>query len=77
MRDVFGDKCQIWTRFSEAKLLYVDLNGLHDLHDISTSGYYVGEKNQYSLDGIIQNNEKSSEINNKTHVWSALTGTIP
>ena len=44
VRDVFEDKCQIWTWRSEAKLLYVDLNGLHDLHDISTSGYYEGEK---------------------------------
>ena len=38
VRDVFEDKCQIWTRLSEAKLLLVDLNGLHDLHGISTSG---------------------------------------
>ena len=44
VRDVFEDKCQIWTRCSEAKRLKVDLNGLHDLHDISTSGYYEGEK---------------------------------
>ena len=44
VRDVFEDKCQIWTRCSEAKLSYVDLNGLHDLHDISTSGYYEGKK---------------------------------
>ena len=42
--DVFEDKCQILTRFSEAKLLDVDLNGLLDLHDISTSGYYEGAK---------------------------------
>ena len=39
VRDVFENKCQIWTRCSEAKLFYADLNGLHDLHDISTSGY--------------------------------------
>ena len=45
VRDVFDDKCQIWTRCSEAKLLYVDLNGLHNLHDISTSGYYEGGTN--------------------------------
>ena len=44
VRDVFEDKCQIWTRCSEAELLLVDLNGLHDLHDISTSGYNEGEK---------------------------------
>ena len=44
-RDVFEDKCQIWTRCSEAKLFNVDLNGLHDLHDMSTSGYYEGENN--------------------------------
>ena len=42
--DVFEDKCEIWTRCSEAKLLHVELNGLQDLHDISTSGYYEGEK---------------------------------
>ena len=36
VRDVFEDKCQIWSRFSEAKVLQVDLYGLHD---ISTSGY--------------------------------------
>ena len=35
---------QIWTRCSEAELLQVDLNGLHDLYDISSSGYYEGEK---------------------------------
>ena len=45
VRDMFEDKCQIWTRCSEAELLQVDLNSLHDLHDISTSGYYEGEKN--------------------------------
>ena len=39
VRDVLGQ-----IRCSEAKLLYVDLNGLHDLHDISTSGYYEGGK---------------------------------
>ena len=44
VRDIFTDKCQISTRSSDAKLLWVDLNGLHDLHDISTSGYYEGEK---------------------------------
>ena len=44
VRDVFEDKCQIWTRYSEANLFKVDLNGLHDLHDISTSGYHEGEK---------------------------------
>ena len=44
VRDVFEDKCQTWTRWSEAKHVYVDLNGLRDLHDISTSGYYEGEK---------------------------------
>ena len=44
VRDVFEDWYQIWTRCSEAKLLYVDLNGLHNLHDISTSGYDGGEK---------------------------------
>ena len=44
VRDIFEDKCQILTRCSEAKLLYVDLNRLHGLHDISTSGYYEGEK---------------------------------
>ena len=44
VHDVFEDKCQIWTWCSEAKLLYVDLNGLHDLHDISTFGYYEDEK---------------------------------
>ena len=38
MRDVFEDKRLIWTRCSEAQLLKVDLNRLHDLHDISTSG---------------------------------------
>ena len=38
VRDVFEDKCQIWTRCSEAKFLYVDLNDLHDLHNISTFG---------------------------------------
>ena len=43
VRDVFEDKCQILTWCSEAKFLYVDLNSLHDLHDISTSGYYEGE----------------------------------
>ena len=43
VRDVFEDKCQIRTRCSEAKLLKVELNGLHDLYDISTSGYYEGE----------------------------------
>ena len=52
VRDVFEYKCQIWTLFSEAKLLYVDLNGLHDLRDISTSGYYEGDKNQYDRGGI-------------------------
>ena len=45
VRDMFEDKCQIWTRCSEAKLLSVDLNGLHDLHDISTFGYYEDGKN--------------------------------
>ena len=37
--DVFEDKCQIWTSVSDEKLLLVDLNGLHDLQDSSTSGY--------------------------------------
>ena len=45
VRDIFEDKFQISTRCSEAKLLQVDLNHLHSLHDISTSGYYEGEKN--------------------------------
>ena len=45
VRDIFEDKCQILTRCSEAKPLKVDLNRLHNLHDISTSGYYEGEKN--------------------------------
>ena len=44
VRDVYEDKCQIWTRCSEAELLQVDLNSLHNLHDFSTSGYYEGEK---------------------------------
>ena len=35
LRDVFEDKCQIWTRFIEAKFLKVDVNGLHDLYDVS------------------------------------------
>ena len=39
VRDVFEDKYQIWIRLSEAKLSCVDLNGLHDLYDSSTSGY--------------------------------------
>ena len=38
VHDVFEDKRQIWSRFSKAKLLYVDLNGLHDVHDISPPG---------------------------------------
>ena len=29
------------TKFSEAKLRYVDLKELHVLHDISPSGYYT------------------------------------
>ena len=62
----FWGQCQIWTLFSEAKLLCVDVNGLHDLRGISTSGYYEGDKNQYGREGIFQNNEKSSEIDNKT-----------
>ena len=45
VRDVFEVQCQIWTLCSEAKLLLVDLNGLYNLHDISTSGYHEGEKN--------------------------------
>ena len=44
VHDVYLDKCQIWTRCSEAKLLNVYLHGLYDLYDISTSGYYEGEK---------------------------------
>ena len=44
VRDVFEDKCQVWTRFSEAELWEVDLNGLHDLNDISTFGYYEDDK---------------------------------
>ena len=67
LRYVFEDKCQIWTRFSEAEIWLVDLNGLHDLYDISTSGYYEGEKNQYGREEIFQNNEKSSEIDNIAH----------
>ena len=67
VRDVFEDKCQIWTRFSEAKFFLVDLNGLHDQHDICTSGYYKGDEIQYSWERIFQNNEKTSEIDNKTH----------
>ena len=63
---VFEDKCQIWTRCSEAKILQVDLNGLQDLHDISTSGYYEGEKKLERSKGIFKNKEKSSEIDNKT-----------
>ena len=58
----------IWTRFSEAKLLYVVLNGLQDLHDSSTSGYNEVGKHQYGGEGIFQNNEKSSEVDNKTHM---------
>ena len=76
VRDVFEYKCQIWTLFSEAKLLLVDFNGLHDLCDISTSSYYEGDKNHYSREGIFQNNEKSSAIDNTTHSWNALSGTI-
>ena len=66
VRDVFEEKCQIWTRCSEAKFLWVDLNGLHNLHDISTSGFYEGEKNYINRKEIFQNKEKSSEIDNKT-----------
>ena len=44
VRDVLEDRCQIWTRFIKAKRLQVDLNCLHDLHDISNFGYYDGEK---------------------------------
>ena len=67
VRDVFEYKFQILTLFSEAKLLYIDLNGLHDLRDISTSGYYEGDKNQYGREEFFQHKEKSSEIDNKTH----------
>ena len=67
VRDGFEFKCQIWTLFGEAKLLKIDLNGSHDLRDITTSGYYKGDKNQYGREGIFQNNEKSSEIDHKTH----------
>ena len=67
-RDVLDDKRQIGTRVSEAKLLKVYLNGLHDLHDISTFGYYECEKNYYNRKGIFQNKDKSSEIDNKTHM---------
>ena len=66
VHDVFEDKCQIGTRCSEAKHLYIDLNGLYDLRDISTSMNYKVENNQYNQEGIFQNNEKSSEIENKT-----------
>ena len=58
VRDVFEDKCQIWTRCSEAKLLYVDLNGLHDLHDISTPGCYEGEKKSVQTNGNIPKHRK-------------------
>ena len=30
--------CRLWSKFSEAKLRYVDLKELHDLHDISPLG---------------------------------------
>ena len=52
VRDVFEYKFQTLTLFSEAKLLYADLNGLHDLCDISSSGYYEGDKNQCGREGI-------------------------
>ena len=42
----YGGKATIQHRFNETKLLKVDLNGLHDLHGISYSGYYEGEENQ-------------------------------
>ena len=47
--------------------LEVDLNSLHDLRDISTSWFHEGDKNQWGREVIFQNNEKSSEIDNKTH----------
>ena len=76
VRDVYEDTCQMWIRFSEAKLLLVVLNGLQDLHDISTSGCYESEINQYGREGIFKNSANSSEIDNKTHTWSLLPGTI-
>ena len=36
-----------------------DLNGLHNLHDISTSVYYEGETIQCGRGGMFQNNDKS------------------
>ena len=44
---------------SVRRKLCVDLNGLHDLHDISTSGYYEGGKTS-AVERVFQNNEKSS-----------------
>ena len=52
VRDVYEYKCQIWTLFSDAKHLSVDLNGLHDLRDISTFGYYEGGTNHYDREVI-------------------------
>ena len=75
VRDVFNDK-----RCSEAKLLQVYLNGFHDLHDISTSGYYEGEKTftiEIKKRLLLRciHHFKSDLINNMDHM--RISGTKP
>ena len=58
VRDVFEDKFRILTRCNEAKFFKVDLNGLRDMHDISTSGNYEGKKKQVQSKGNIPKQRK-------------------
>ena len=39
----------------------ISLNGLHDLHDISTSGYYEGEKKTSTVERIYSKTTKNHQ----------------
>ena len=58
---VYEGDCQIWTRFSDAKLRYVDLNGLHDLHDTSTFKYYESK-----ITGVVEREYSKITKNHQT-----------
>ena len=58
--------CQIWTKFSEAKLRHVGLNGLHDLHDLDINFCVLCKIRKYRGMFEVKSPEKYMQVPNGT-----------
>ena len=70
MYDVLWWVCQIWTKFAEAKLRYINLNGLNDLRDTSNESQIIGVVDR-ECSKTVQNQQ--TLITNRLHEALILT----